>query len=327
MLKLGICTTVQDTPLGRLWRRGLAAATILPTQGLSTAFDFHRFERVVSHLQLSNGTAMTTLSKRLTAVDQRVAGVLRTIFPRSTQLLVEDWAVSTGITALEWCQSLQGLYPNLRFAASDWMLYLIEVRHERTPYAFIVEPNGTPIQYIRDPFVVSLTKQQHFVYFVNRIVQRQALRKWADIARQVHLPVDWADREESQSISLPPFSLRRIPLLHPQVLNMQSEQFKVKQHSIFSRLAHPVHVIRTMNILNHSYFSNSRLQSAADTVRRSLLPGGLWIVGRTVKDKPPEHEVSVMQNGFDGWKPILRIGNGSEMESILGCNNKEVLNA
>jgi len=326
MLKLGICTAVQDTPLRRLWRRGLVAATILPTQESSAQADFHRFERVVSHLRLSNGTVMTTLSKRLVAVDERVAGALRTIFPRSTHLLVEDWAVSTGITALEWFRSLLGLYPNLRFAASDWILYLIEVRREQKHYAFIVEPSGNPIQYIRDPFVVSLTGQQHLLYFINRIVQRRALREWENLAKHIHFPVDWAARGEPQSKLLPPFSLRRIPVLHPRVLNQRNEQFTVKQHSVFSRLAQPVHVIRTMNILNHSYFSQSRLQSAADTVRHSLVPDGIWVVGRTVKDKPPEHEVSVLQNGSDGWKPILRIGNGSEIESTIGCNDKEVLN-
>jgi len=326
MLKLGICTAVQDTPLRRLWRRGLASATILSTQG-SSAADYHRFERVVSQLRLSNGTVMTTLSKRLIPVDERVAGALRTIFPRSTRLLVEDWAVSTGITALEWFQSLLGLYPNLRFSASDWILYLMEVRHERKHYAFIVEPSGNPIQYIRDPFVVSLTSQQHSLYFINRIVQRRALREWENVAKHIDVPVDWADREEPQSISLPPFSLRRIPVLHPRVFNLRNEQFTVKQHSVFSRLAQPVHVIRTMNILNHAYFSESRLQAAADTVRDSLLPGGLWVVGRTVKEKPPEHDVSVLRNGFDGWKPILRIGNGSEIESTIGCNDREVSNA
>lgn len=327
MLKLGICTTGQDTPLARLWRRGMVAANILPTQPRFAPEDLDRLERIVSQLRLSNGTVRTTLHERLVAVDEGIAGVLLTLFPASTELLVEDWAVSTGITALEWFRSLRRLYPNLRFAASDWILYLIEVRPEQKRYAFIVEPGGNPIQYIRDPFVVSLTDPQHLLYFVNRIVQRRALREWDNIARHVHFPPEWGDGEGPQSIFLRPFSLRRIPLLHPHVLTMRSEHFRIKRHSVFSPLAQPVHVIRTMNVLNRSYFSDLQLLSAADAVRPSLIPGGLWIVGRTVQDNPPRHEVSVIQNSRDGWKTLFRIGKGSEIESNIGCSDREVLNA
>jgi hypothetical protein len=327
MLKLGICTAAQDTPLRRLWRRGLVAATMLPARASSAPEELHRFERIVSQLRLPNGTVKATRSNRLAALDERIAGVLRTLFLRSTRLLVEDWAVSTGTTALEWFRSLQHLYPDVRFAASDWILYVIEVRRERERDAFIVEPGGKAIQYVRAPFVVSLTELQHPVYFINRAVQRRALREWETIANRVHLPPEWADADQPQRILQPPFSLRHIPLLHPHVLATQSEQFRVKQHSVFSCLRQPVHAIRTMNILNRSYFSESQLLSAADAVRHSLLPGGVWIVGRTVKDDPPEHEVSVMQNGPGGWNLILRIGNGSEIEPIVGCNERELLHA
>lgn len=327
MLKLGICTAAQDTSLRHLWRRGLSAATILPIQESSGLEASRLFERIVSQLRLSNGTVRTTLSKRLVAVDERVAELLPILFPRRTRLLVEDWAVSTGITAVEWFRSLQELYPAVRFTASDLMLYVIEVRCQGERDAFVVEPGGKPIQYVRAPFVVSLTEQQHPLYFINVAIQRRALRKWKTIAKHIHFPLDWEDADAPQTILPAPFSLRRIPLIHPNVLDTQNEQFRVKEHSVFSCLSEPVHIIRTMNILNHSYFSVAQLHSAIDAVRRSLLPGGLWIVGRTIKETPPEHDVTVIQNGPDCWTPVLRMGAGSEIESLIGCKDRELSNA
>ena len=327
-MKLGICTAAQDTPPQRRWRRGLIAANLLPATPACSAQELERFERIMLQLRLSNGTVRTTMRHRLAEVDEKIGALLPSVFARDTALQVEDWAVSSGITAAEWFQLLQPIYPDLTFSASDWILYLVEARREREGDAFVVDPRGEPIQYIRAPFVVSLTQMQHPLYFVNRTIQRRALREWREgLAARFRVPQEWdAGNGSRQVISQPPFTLRRLPLLHPEVLQMRSERFRIKQHSVFSALARPVHVIRTMNILNRAYFSASQLHSAADAVLQSLEPAGLWIVGRTVTDNPPQHEVSVLQKIASGWKPLFRIGQGSEMEAVVFGNNREQSN-
>src|SRR6266436_4517851 len=99
MLKLGICTATHDTPAQRWWRRGLIAANMLLTNGPASPEELDRFERIIAHLRLSNGTVRTTVRNRLAAVDEKVRSILPSVFPLNTTLLVEDWAVSSGITA------------------------------------------------------------------------------------------------------------------------------------------------------------------------------------------------------------------------------------
>jgi hypothetical protein len=275
-----------------------------------------RFERIMDKFNQSNGTDRTTLRNRLVVVDNEVRSLLQSLFPPEMQLSVQDWAASSGITAAEWFQSLQRLYPNLTFVASDRTLCLIELRREKERDAFILEPDGKPIQYIRPPFVVSLVKKHHSIYFINRAVQDRALREWKRVSASFRLPPAWSDGGGAESLSAPPYLLRRLSLIHPEVIRIQSERFHVKQHSVFSPLSRPVHVIRTMNILNRSYFSVSQLETAAEAVRQSLHPGGLWIVGRTMTDHPPKHDVSVLQKVPCGWQTVMRLGNGSEMESV-----------
>jgi len=309
---------MDDTPRRRWWRRGLIAANMLPTNPHASPAELDRFERIMAQLRLSNGTVRTTLRNRLVAVDQKVESILTSIFPLNTNLLVEDWAVSSGVTAAEWFGSLQRIYPNVTFTASDRILYLVEVRLRDERGSFIVEPSGEPIQYIRPPFVVSMTEMQHPVYLINRSVQRRAMRKWKDVSKHFRVPAAWEHvNGNCQTLSLDEFVFRRLPLIHPHVIDIRGEYFRIKQHNIFTVLSQPVHVIRTMNILNRSYFTASRLQSAADAIRQSLSPSGLWIVGRTVKDNPPDHEVTVLRKTRCGWETVLRIGKGSEMESIL----------
>ena len=327
MLKLGICTAAQDRPIQRWWRRGPIAANLLPSGKSATAEELDRFERIMAQLRLSNGTVKTTARNRLAAVDQQVAALLPTIFTPEAPLSVEDWAVSSGITAGEWYQSLRHVYPQLSFTASDWMLYLVEARRPECEDAFIVEPGGVPIQYIREPFVVSLTEMQHPLYVVNRAVQRHALREWEQVRSDFRIPAEWPDATDTLQAGHGALVLRRLPLVHPDVMRMRSDKFRLKQHNVFTRLEHPAHVIRTMNILNRSYFTAGQLRSAVEAVRDSLHPSGLWIVGRTVTENPLLHEVTILQKSASGWEALSRMEKGSEVESIVWSHDPALANA
>lgn len=326
MIRLGRCTAEQDAPAHRWWRRGLIAASLLPQTLAPSPQEVDRFERIMNNFDQSNGTNRRTLRNRLVMVDNEVRSLLQSLFPPETPLSVQDWAASSGITAAEWFQSLHSLYPNLTFVASDRMLYLIELKRKKERDAFILEPDGKAIQYIRAPFVVSLVKKHHSIYFINRAVQHRAFREWQRVSASFHLPADGFDGGGAESISVPPYLLRRLSLIHPEVIKIQSERFRVEQHSVFRPLSRPVHVIRTMNILNRSYFSVSQLGTAAEAVRQSLHPGGLWIVGRTMTDHPPKHDVSVLQRAACGWQTVMRLGNGSEMESVIDRSDGKVPN-
>jgi hypothetical protein len=113
--------------------------------------------------------------------------------------------------------------------------------------------------------------------------------------------------------------LVRLPLVHPEALALASaspESFAIRTHSVFTAAPAPVDLVRTMNILNRSYFDEARLQEGARSVWRSLYAGGLWIVGRTVREQPPEHRASVFEKTAEGFRLVERFGGPSEIEDL-----------
>jgi hypothetical protein len=102
------------------------------------------------------------------------------------------------------------------------------------------------------------------------------------------------------------------------VKRLRSEQFQIRRHSVFEAIENPVHIIRTMNILNRAYFNDAQLRVAASAVKASLQMGGLWIVGRTIIENPPQHDVTVYRKQPSGWEVLLRVGSGSELEQLVG---------
>jgi hypothetical protein len=320
MLNIGIHEARQDTPFHRLWRRGLMAATLLSeTSDGSRCVQEKRSERLMRDICLSGGTSRATSRHRLAEIDDETRTRLRRVYPADFPVTVEDWAVSSGITAAEWFMALRQDYPGIRFTASDSILYLIEARRQQAVDVYILEPDGTPIQYIRPPFVVSLVQLENWVYPVNRAIQRQAMRQWREcLGEKLRIPKAWRDSDCGADTALvPPFVLRRLPLVSPEVRQLAGTHFRLRRHSVFTPLAEPVDVIRTMNILNRAYFKQTQLHDAAVAIERSLRLGGIWIVGRTVVENPAQHEATVFRKLPTGWEPLLRIGSGSEMEAII----------
>ena len=318
MLKLGICEVNHDTYGQRLWRRGLRAANLLAMPSAPGDADIRRFESVMRDICLSNRVARTTERNRFNQLDRQVISALAKVYSATACLAVEDWAVSSGLTALEWYETLRNYYRDVWFTASDHILFLFEVRSQ-SKGTYIVEPDGTPIQYISPPFVVSLVEAPHFAFPVNRFLQRSAMRAWKNSwAEKFQPPTEWSSLDLQQHwISIPPFTMRQLPLIHPEVSRLRNERFRLRKHSVFSPLPIPVDVIRTMNILNLAYFSEPQLQVAIRSVYQSLRIGGIWIVGRTLDKEAFCQEVTVFRKTLEGWEVLFRVGGGSEIEQIV----------
>jgi len=320
MVKWGICTAAQDVAWRRMWRRGLVSCSLLRAGDPPAKEEIARFERLMKQIQLSNGVSRTTFRGRFSQWNEEIQQCLEQVFPPGPAPLdVADWAVSNGITAIEWFERLRRSYPAVEFTASDRTLYLIEAHLPETAETYILEPGGTPVQYVRDPFVLSLTQPVRWVYWVNRRLWRRAWGNWRNRwSRELQIPRGWSGLEEGGiSVEAPPFVLRKLPLVHPEVVHLMTHcrQFHIRRHSIFDALPEPVNVIRTMNIFNRAYFSEDTLTEGARAVWRSLRPGGIWIAGRTVKENPPRHEATIYRRQERGWEIRKRVEGGSETEA------------
>ena len=253
-------------------------------------------------------------------MDPVVDRVLREHFSSSTDLTAEDWAASACLTSWEWAQDLFRLFPNVRFAASDLALFLIEIEETESGDVFIADQDGRPLQYVRSPFVIRMAPPESWQAPVNRLLYNHAMSRWTNIAGMWPLPSDWMDIRTVDMLQRGPFAVRKLPLIHPNALALAraDQRFSIRRQSIFETAPAPCDVIRSMNILNRAYFSETQLANAAQNVIEALRPGGIWILGRTIDDKRSIHDVSLFRKRSDGELEVIhRIGSGSEAESMV----------
>ena len=275
------------------------------------------FNAVIPGLLLSSGVFRTTFRGRFQKLDAWAGAILADHFPAASSLDIHDWAASDCSTTADWAAAIWERYPEARLTASDLTLFLIEAALPGGP-AFVVDPAGGALQYIRPPFVVRLSPPERPLLAVNWLLCRRALSRLPDLWRRWAVPADWID-SAGEVLDQPPYFFRKISLIHPeaQALAKSSSRFTIRRHSAFDVLPAPCDVIRSMNIFNPSYFDPPRLREGVAAVWRSLRPGGLWIIGRTWQDRPPLHRASVFVKRAAGFERIGRYEEGSEIDDLV----------
>jgi len=304
MLKRGVYTAemyAENAAASRLFRRTRFAYTLLRTSSPPSRAEIDRFEYILQHLGLSGGVFRTTMPRRFESLDAFLMPILEAQFPRDTALLAEDWAASACVTSAEWFQLLVKSFPSARLTASDLYLHLTEIILPPGQGSYIVQPDGLPIQYIKPPFVIPLTRGEVALFPVNRWLQMRAMKRFKQIKGHAE---------------------ERIPLVHPTALELSHTHpaFRIEEHSIFEPRPERCHVIRSMNILNRSYFDASLLISSMRAIWQSLEMHGLWMVGRTLEERkgetPALHHASVLEKTPEGFRLRERYVSASEVEDL-----------
>lgn len=298
MLTFGIYSKQHYLNLGpeRRFLGGRVAYSLLRTGDHPSPDEIRMFEDICITLHTSNGTFRTTFRNRFKEVDAVSLRWAREFFQPGFPLRVQDRAASNGLTSTEWWHCLSPVFPGIQFEASDVLMELLEVPAGDETY--IIEPSGKPLQYIRPPFVTSLSYRESW---------RNPLLRWVSF------------RARKRFARLPRYDGPRRPIscVHPETLALEraNPNFRFAIRSVFDRTPGACDVLRTMNILNLSYFSKEQLVEAARAIFDSLTPGGFWIVGRSLEEDG-SHHASILRRRDGGWEVLERIGNGSEIEEL-----------
>lgn len=283
-----------------------------------SAEDVALFEKLMPYVQLSTGVYRTTYRQRFRTLNPMVNHRLRQSFPASQALRIEDWAASDCLTSAEWASELLALFPHLEFAASDLLLFLLEAKKIGADERYIVEPDGTPLQYVRPPFVVRLGQPEPKLFLFNWLLARRARRAWNRLLPSLNLAAS-SSLSERAPREANGFEIRKLPLVHPEALQLakQDSRFSIQSHSAFEPSNQSCTVIRTMNIFNRAYFSENRLREGVRAVLSSLVQDGIWIVGRTADEAATSHNVTIFRKlGTGVLEVIERAGQGSEIEDL-----------
>lgn len=322
MLPFGVVTASAYRPAppdaSRLARALLntrrVALRLLRTDMPPTPAQLALFEGVMRGLRLRSGIYRTTYRNRFLRLDPFVNELLQSRFPPDTALHAEDWAASDCLTSAEWAGSLLQLFPHATLVASDLTLYLIEVL-QPDGSAFVMEADGRGLQYVKGACVVSLYPPEPNLALVSRIMARRAERRLE--ALKVALPDEWLD-SDLESFRSESLVLQKIPLTHPEarMLALKQPRFSIVSRSAFEPSPQQVEVVRTMNIFNRGYFDTEKLREGISAVWRSLVPGGVWIIGRTVEKPVSETNASLLERTSSGFRVLSRYGSGSEIEEL-----------
>jgi hypothetical protein len=296
-LTFGIYDRDQYLKMGaeRRYSGARVAYSLLRVGDQPTAEEIRVFEDICFTLQLSNGTWRTTFRDRFQDVDEMAVSLMQDSFCRDVAIHIQDRAVSSALTSCQWASRIFEIFPDAYFEASDLMTELVEIGSGRESY--VTEPDGTPLQYISPPFVVALNYPESWRNPVLRFMAARALKRYQQM--------------KERSVATP------ISCVHPeaQMLARANPNFTVVVRSVFERTPAACDVLRTMNILNRSYFSAEQLGEATAAVFDSLRPNGIWIAGKTREDDFTNH-TTFFRRREHGWEVIGRIGSGSEIEDL-----------
>jgi hypothetical protein len=309
MLRFGIYTPDRYRRLrghGPMWKLAISYKLAdIPDDAADE--EVRMFEDVHLSFCTSNGTFRKTFRHRFRDIDAALLKLLREAYKPDAPLHVQDRAVSHALTSCEWAEQLLQVFPNADFEASDLLLnlYAIALSPRET---YIVEPGGNPLQWVRPPFVVDLSQREPWRYLLNHFLAAHAKRQFKRL--RIAQRVADLDRAETDR------SISKICCVHPEARSLarRNPQFRVVARSVFD-CTPGLDVLRTMNILNRSYFAEKQLIGGIEAAFDSLKLGGIWIVGRTLEEDNTNH-VTFFRKTERGWDVLLRIGKGWEMEDL-----------
>jgi hypothetical protein len=222
-------------------------------------------ERVLLELVDDRGAYKRTYRKRFEAFDGSARGQIRDRFPPSEPLSVLDCGISDGRTAIDFFQKLAGTYAKLKYFGTDYDPYVKIVRDEAVTVVF--SSKNQPIQIIRPPFVFNLKQPDRWSrYPANRIL--------VDVLYKRYVPAMLKRIDESRSgetIALFCDDATKLAARDP--------RFCLGRYDVLESPPGRYQVIRMMNLLNPTYFSETEFDRIIENVRNGLIDGGLFVIG------------------------------------------------
>ena len=265
-----------------------------------TEEEITRFEDICINFRTSDATTRTTFRRRLLDVDTATLELLQQWHPQDAELVVQDRAASNCLTSAEFAEHLFQAFPYATLEASDRLLYVLRISLA-SGKAYIIEPDGEPLQYICPPFVVFLNSRKPYRCPLRRLIAARGTKSF----QQLGLPQRCSE-----------YRVDRISCVHPEAESLckSDSRFQICLRSVFE-CSPGLDVLRTTNILNKAYFPIQRLTEGAKAAFQSLKPGGLWIVGRTSENQT--NHVTFFRRTEKKWEVMARIGEGSEIEKLV----------
>lgn len=317
MLKTGIYRLDQlnsSTLDGFFGRRKFVAVTLYPEVIADNGPDRDRLlERILSRFPAANGTYKRTQRRRFAAFDTQVVRMLSERSNPGTRCSIHDVAVSDGRTAFDFFRMIDDLTQmDLRFLASDASPDVVAVSGSDASFVVVIDSDSqTPLQIIRPPFVFNVQQRESaLLYPINRLILGALLRTRV---RTTVKRLQAGDRR---------LNVSRIRLLAPDCLRLTETdpRFRFERYNILDKPREQYDVVRAMNVLNRSYFSDADIRLAVQHIHESLIPGGVFVTGSN-QDAGSPVDGAVYERTVTGFRPLWSSGAGSPVHGIVSLQS------
>jgi len=261
-----------------------------------------------------NGTYKYTYANRLDDLNSLVAGLL----PSARPLRLMDVAISSGITTLDWANSLDRLGISYSLTGGDLNIhaYLLSIgKHLNV----LVDRTGYPLQYDvfghaipNPPARRMLPLYLPWILLFNSLIPRN-IEQWRRTMAPEGEPAGPGRK----------IGCRPVILVSPRLL--QNDHIELIEDDLVNNwtIRDRYHVIRAANILNRDYFDEPTLIAILANLRRRLVANGLLIICSTTGDlsgpsSATSNDGTVFTVGRDGEIKVLsRLRKGSAVEDLV----------
>jgi CheR methyltransferase, SAM binding domain len=268
-------------------------------------------ERMLRRFRVHNGVLKCTYARRFDDFDRVTVSAVAAQFPTNRIVRVHDIGVSDGRTSCDLYDHLNRLYgERLDFRASDYAPFLYVLKRTRGTNRLIVDDQQNVLQIVTPPFVfIELGWRERIIPYPLNFLIRHLVRVL--YARPL------LERYKAGS---PDIQRTKIELCGRSCRAYVSKQnnFRFDAYDVFSVSTERFDIIRAMNILNYSYFSEPQLIQAAQNIAHSLKEGGLFITGSN------DEQGTVVNGGIyretnGRLQRISTSGKGSEIDALISA--------
>lgn len=260
-------------------------------------------ERILQLFADERGAYKRTYAKRFEEFDNEIINLLKQTFSQQEALLIQDVGVSDARTSVDFFVKLANIFKNLKFEASDYnpKVYIIEQNNIK----LTLSHTGKLLEVVWPPFVFNFIKRDSYKHYpFNHIIR--------------FIVYFFKIRKILNDYKLGVVKARELLLFAPNAINLakQDQRFNLLQHDLMQPFNNCSHIIRAMNILNISYFSESEFNKILNNIYAGLVEQGLLIVGSNQEAGSIVHG-GVYKKTNNNFEKIWQSGNGAAIDDLI----------
>jgi CheR methyltransferase, SAM binding domain len=262
-------------------------------------------ERILRWFRTDNGVQKRTYVRRFDHFDQLSLSAIAASFSGGQVVRVHDIGASDGRSSCGFYDALNCLFgERLEFLASDYAPYLYVLKRTRSTNRLIIDEQQHVLQIIAPPFV----------FMVGRAGKKKVYHPLTKLLTAVYVRPLLEDHKARRA----DIEMTRLELLSRQCRARISENhnFRFESYDVLSSPTERFDIIRAMNVLNYSYFSEAKLRKAMQNIFQSINDGGLFITGSNLEQGTTVNG-AVYKKTNDRLQRIEISGGGSYIDALI----------